>query len=342
MGTQLGEIVEKKKIELEAMADRVIAIDAFNTLYQFLSIIRQYDGTPLMDSQGRTTSHLSGLFYRTGKMIEAGVKPIYVFDGKPPAMKAGTLEGRGKIRTEAKEKWDKAKEEGDFESAKKYAQQSVKLNDEMIGSAKELLGAMGVPVVQAPEEGEAQASFIVTQGGAWAAASQDFDSLLFGATNLLRNMTVTGRRKLPNKNVYVLVEPELISLEENLEALKITREQLIDIGIIVGTDYNSGVYGIGPKKALQAVQAGKTAADVYKEQEQEPEVEIDSLRAMFLKPNVTKDYDIKFRPPDEKKMIEVLVEKHDFSKSRVEATIHTLMEYTKQKGKQGRLDQWFS
>ncbi|MEM0372217.1 MAG: flap structure-specific endonuclease, partial [archaeon] len=177
MGVQLGDIGVKKKIELEDLKDRVIAIDAFNSLYQFLSIIRQFDGTPLMDSEGRVTSHLSGLLYRTGKLIESGIKPVYVFDGKPPEIKHKTIQERQAIKKEAAEKLEKAREEGDVSGMKKYAQMTSRLTDEMLSDAKKLLAAMGVPVVQAPSEGEAQAAFIAKNKDAWASASQDYDSL---------------------------------------------------------------------------------------------------------------------------------------------------------------------
>ncbi|NYZ79926.1 flap endonuclease-1 [Candidatus Micrarchaeota archaeon] len=341
MGVQLGDISEKRKIELEDLKDRVIAIDAFNSIYQFLSIIRQMDGTPLMDAEGRVTSHLSGLLYRTGKLFEAGIKPIYVFDGKPPVLKHKTIAERQEIKKEAVKKFEKAKSEGDVTSMKKYAQATSKLTGEMLEDSKNLLKAMGVPVVQAPSEGEAQAAFIAKNKDAWASASQDFDSLLFGSPRLIRNMTITGRRKLPGKNVFVLVEPELLELDEVLGSLCITHEQLVDIGILVGTDFNDGVKGIGPKKALDAVKNGKSADDVYKENGVEPDVDLSELRRLFLKPDVTNDYSIKFEAPNETRIYEILVEEHDFTRDRVEKVVEKLKETFENKGSQERLDKWF-
>lgn len=341
MGVQLGEICEKTKVELENLSGRTIAIDAFNSLYQFLSIIRQYDGTPLMDSAGRITSHLSGLIYRTGKLVEVGIKPIYVFDGIPPEIKQRTIEERKNAKKEAMKKFEKAREEKDFEAMKKYSQATSKLSTEMIEDSKNLIQAMGLPVIQAPQEGEAQAAFIASNGDCWASASQDFDSLLFKSPKLIRNMTITGRRKLPGKNVYMLVEPELFELEKILKNLGINYEQLVDIGIMIGTDFNTGIFGIGPKKALDAVKAGKTAEEMYKENEQVPEIDIDKLRKVFIEPNVSKDYSIEFKAPDEKKIYEILVEKHDFSKERIEKVVEKLVEKSESKGNQERLDKWF-
>lgn len=333
MGVQLGDLVPKEKISIDSLNGRRIAIDAYNSLYQFLSIIRQPDGTPLMDSKGRITSHLSGLFYRTTKFVEAGVKPVYVFDGKPPESKLATILGRISIRKAAKEKWEKAKEAGEVEEARKWAQASTRLTKEMVDNSKELLDAMGIPWVQAPGEGEAQAAFIAEQGDVWGSASQDYDSLLFGSPVLLRNLAVTGRRKLPGKNIYVTVEPETIVLEKTLSGLGISREQLVDIAILVGTDYNDGVHGIGPKKALAFVKEGKSLDEVY-------EGDFESIRKIFLKPDVTKKYKIEWKQPDSGRLENFLVKEHAFSPDRIKNSIDTLEAQASQKATQSRLDLW--
>jgi flap endonuclease-1 len=253
MGTDIGDLLQKRKIEFSDLTNRIIAIDAFNTLHQFLSIIRQRDGNPLVDSKGRVTSHLSGLLYRTASLVEAGIKPVFVFDGKPPDLKVGTLNRRKEVRESAREKWEDAKIAGDFEAAYKYAQASSKINQEIVEDSKHLLDIMGIPFVQAPCEGEAQAVHMVLKKDANCVASQDYDSFLFGAPTVVRNLAVTGKRKLPGKNIYVDIEPEMIELEESLKALGINREQLIDIAICVGTDYNKGLDKIGPKTALKLI-----------------------------------------------------------------------------------------
>jgi len=265
MGVSLSGLVESQPVTFDDLRGKAIAIDAFNTLYQFLSIIRDRGtGEPLRDSKGRITSHLSGLFYRTARLLEAGVKPIFVFDGEPPAFKHETSQERRKIREEAEQKWKDALAAGDAEGVRTYSQAAVRLTGEMIEQSKELLGYMGVPVVQAPSEGEAQAAFMAQKGMVWASGSQDWDSLLFGAPRLVRNLTVTGRRKVPRKEQYVEVTPELVELDKVLSNINLSREQLVMLGILVGTDYNpGGVNGFGPKKALKLVSEAKTFDAVF-------------------------------------------------------------------------------
>ncbi|NJD99747.1 flap endonuclease-1 [Thermococcus sp. LS1] len=338
MGVQIGELIPRKEIELENLYGRRVAIDAFNAIYQFLSTIRQRDGTPLMDSQGRITSHLSGLFYRTINLMEAGIKPAYIFDGKPPDFKKKELEKRREAREEAEEKWYEALERGDLEEAKKYAMRATRVNEELINDAKTLLELMGIPVIQAPSEGEAQAAYMAAKKKVYASASQDYDSLLFGAPKLVRNLTITGRRKLPGKNVYVEVKPELIVLEEVLKELGIDREKLIEMAVLVGTDYNpGGIKGIGPKKALTIV---KRTKDPLKKYQKESEVDLYAIKEFFLNPPVTDDYELKWREPDEEDIIKFLCDEHDFSEERVKNGLERLKKAVKA-GKQSTLESWF-
>jgi len=209
------------------------------------------------------TSHLSGLFHRTSKLLEFGIEPVYVFDGKPPIWKKKTQEAREKIREEARKKWAEAVEKG--EEAIKYAQASSRLTGNMIDHAKELLDHMGIPWIQAPSEGEAQAAHMCKQGLVWAAGSQDWDSLLFASPRFVRNLTVSGRKKLPGKQTYVEVNPELIDLEHVKKELGINEEQIILLGILIGTDFNpGGIKGVGPKTALKLVKQHKTLENIAK------------------------------------------------------------------------------
>ena len=338
MGTDIGDLLQKRKIEFSDLANQVVAIDAFNTLHQFLSIIRQRDGSPLVDSSGRTTSHLSGLLYRTASLVEAGIKPLFVFDGKPPDLKSQTLDRRKEVREASREKWENAKAIGDLESAYKYAQASSKVNQDIIEDSKYLLDVMGIPFVQAPCEGEAQAAHMVLKKDSNCVASQDYDSFLFGAPVVVRNLAVTGKRKLPGKNVYVDVEPEIIELGETLEILEITREQLIDIAICVGTDYNKGLEKVGPKTALKLI---KKYGDIYAVlREKGTEIEaVDRIRELFLHPEVTDSYEVRWGKPDSEKLLEFLCENHDFSVDRVEKAAERLKAASG--ARQKTLDQWF-
>jgi flap endonuclease-1 len=339
MGVQLRDILPKKEIELANLTGKTIAIDSHNILYQFLSIIRQRPtGEPLRDSKGRITSHLSGLFYRTSNLIEIGIKPIFCFDGEPPEFKKKTVEARHKAREEAKEKWEKALERG--EEAMTYAQAAATLTDEMINESKTLLDAMGIPCVQALSEGEAQCAFMCKKGVVDFVGSQDYDSLLFDSPRLARNISITGRRKLPRKEVYIEIKPEIIELEEVLSTLGIKREQLIIIGLLVGTDYNEGIKGVGPKTALKLVKKHKTLDKVLENVDWQSEVSAEEIYEFFLRPPVTEKYEIRWKEPDREKIIEFMVEEHDFSQERVEKVIEKLQQrFTK--GTQATLKTWF-
>jgi flap endonuclease-1 len=326
MGVKLGDIVESEEIGWAELKGKTIAIDAMNTLYQFLSIIRQPDGTPLMDPNGKITSHLTGLFYRTIRIYENGIKPCYVFDGVAHALKGRELSDRKERKQKAEEKWKDAKDRGDLEEAKKYASMTSRFTKEMLEDAKDLIGAMGFPQVQAPSEGEVQAAHMCSKGDACAVGSQDFDALLAGVPLLIRNMTMQEKFQL-----------EKIRLEENLKRLGITREQLVDVAILVGTDYNKGgVKGIGPKKGLKIVKEGKM--DEYREAMGD---KYGIIRDLFLKPEVTDDYEVKWASPNRDKIREILVEEHSFSDMRVDRGIKRLEDAYKQNIQQSNLSQWF-
>lgn len=338
MGTDIGDLLLKDTIEIAGLSNKVIAIDAYNTLYQFLSIIRQRDGTPLKDSNGQVTSHLSGILYRLTNLVESGVKPVLVFDGKPPMFKSDTLEKRHEIRETATEKWEDAKEHGDEEEAYKYAQASSKVTREMVADSAKLLELMGIPYVNAPSEGEAQAAYMVQKGDADYIGSQDYDSLLFGAPQVVRNLTITGKRKLPKKNIYVDVKPEILSLKESLDELGVTRDQLIDIAMCIGTDYDPGIENIGPKRALKLIKEHGSIKAVLAKLGKDIEY-LDAKRDLFINPSVTDDYELSWGKPDRAGVIEFLCKKHDFSEERVNKALDRLE--ANMGGSQSTLDQWF-
>ena len=211
MGINLRDVlIAHPEEDITAFEGRVMALDAYNAIYQFLSSIRQPDGTPLMDAQGSVTSHLSGVLYRTSSIMSKGVRMVYVFDGPPHPLKNETLEARREVKRRAQKAWEKALAEGDMEGARMKAQQTSVLDKAMVAEVKDLLDAMGVPWVDALGDGEAQASYMSAKGDVWAVASQDYDSLLYGSSLLVRNATLSGRRKLPGRGrrEYVQVVPE--------------------------------------------------------------------------------------------------------------------------------------
>jgi flap endonuclease-1 len=346
MGLNIREIIPRREIEFSELRNKIVCVDAFNILYQFLSTIRQFDGTPLMDNKKKITSHLSGIFYRNVSLISEGIKLVYVFDGEPPKLKHKTHENREGIRSLAKEKYDNAKQEEDVDSMRRYGSQLIRLEDEMIEESKELLEAMGIAVVQAPGEGEAETAYLCRiKEEVYASASQDYDTLLFGTQRLIQNLTLSKRRK--TFSGYVEVKPEIIELSDVLNKLGINLDQLICLGILVGTDYNpKGIPGIGQKKALDIVKKYQQPVLIFESVEEqlmslneEDKFNWQEIFELFHKPNVV-EADFNFKKIDEEKIKEILVERHDFSEQRVEKQLDKLRD-VKEKLKQKGLDKWF-
>lgn len=343
MGVNLRDLAPKTVVRLEDLSGKKIAIDAYNALYQFLAIIRQPDGTPLKDHTGKVTSHLSGLFYRTSNLLELGIKPIYVFDGTPPVLKEVEIKRRAKAKEEATIKYEQALAQGRVEEARMYAQATSRLHDYMMEDSKRLLTLMGIPWIQAPSEGEAQAAHLTKRGDADYCASQDYDSLLFGAPMLIRNVTISGRRKLPSKNVYIDVVPEVIKLNDVLKECGITYEQLIDVGILIGTDFNpDGIKGLGPKTALKLIKEHGTLEKAL------PHIKNaafphppEKIREIFLQPKVRDDYTLKWQQPDVEGIVAFLVGEKAFSEDRVRKAIEKIQESSKKLAGKTTLEKWF-
>jgi len=343
LGVNLRDIVPKTVVKLEDLSGKSIAIDAYNALYQFLAIIRQPDGTPLKDSTGKVTSHLSGLLYRTSNLVEMGIKPIYVFDGIPPALKEVEIKRRMRVKEEALVRYEKALKEGKVEEARMYAQATSHLKDYMAEDSKRLLDLMGIPWIQAPSEGEAQAAYLAKRGDADYCASQDYDSLLFGAPKLVRNVTISGRRKLPSKNVFIEVVPEIVELANVLSECGISHEQLVDVGILIGTDFNpDGVKGLGPKTALKLIKEHGNIENAlpYLKNPEFP-AEPQRIREIFLHPKVTDNYQIVWKEPNMEGVIDFICRQRDFSEDRVRKAIEKMQEGSKKLKGKTTLEKWF-
>lgn len=331
MGVKFRDIVTPQSINFTNLKGKVIAIDAANTIYQFLSGIRQRDGSPLMDASGRVTSHFSGILYRTTSLIEKGIKPIYIFDGKPPELKGETVNKRIQARQESEKKWKEALEKGDLEEARKYAVRSSRMSPEIVETSKKLLELMGIPYIQALGEGEAQASYMVHKGDAWAVASQDYDCLLFGAPRIVRNLTLSSKQS----------NLELLELNKVLAELDINREQLIDLALLVGTDFNPGVHGVGAKTGLKLIKKEDNIYDVLKKKDisledfgPDPQV----VRDIFLNHNIVTDYKIKWNKPNKDGLLDFLSGEYGFSEERVlSATNKIKIENNTQR----TLEDWF-
>lgn len=341
MGVDLGDVIQRKRISLDDLSGKTVAIDAYNALYQFLAVIRGETGEPLMDRARRITSHLSGLFYRSVNLLEKGIRLVYVFDGEPPELKEVEIERRKTIKKEAVAKYEEALKMKRYEEARKYAQMTSHLKDMMVEDTKRLLSLMGIAWVQAPSEGEAQAAYMTEKGQVWATVSQDHDSLLFGAPRLVRNLTISGRRKLPGRRDYVEVHPEEVDLNDALRTLDITREQLIDVGILIGTDFNpDGFRGIGPAKALKLIKAHGKLEGITDLQERLSKINYHSIREIFLKPKVTDVVELAWGRPRVDGIVEFLCGERDFSEVRVRTALGRLEEVERKRSES--LERWFS
>lgn len=341
MGFNLSPIVVKRELSLEELRGRSLAVDANNMLYQFLALIRMRDGRPFTDSKGNITSHLVGLLLRTTRlMADYDIRPVFVFDGKPPALKMRTLEVRRRYRERARKEWEEAVGRGDFSTAWSKAVTMNSLTQSMQDDARKVLSLLGVPYVQAPEEGEAQAAHMAGKDDVWAANSRDYDSVLFGAPRLVRYITISGQEFLPTKRTSRPLVPELIELQQLLTSLEITRGQLVDLAILVGTDFNEGIKGIGPKTALKLVKTHGNLEGIPDHFKGQLPENIGELRTIFLKPHVTDKYEVRFNGLNEPALRDFLCSERGFSAGRVDLAIERMREfYSRQRS---GLQSWLS
>jgi flap endonuclease-1 len=325
MGVNLTPIIIKERVNLKDLGGKWIAVDANGELYQFLALIRKRDGSPLTDAQGRITSHLIGLLYRSTRLIsDFGIKLVFVFDGKPPLLKKEEIERRQEVKERFLREYEAAKARGELAVAFSKSVMTSRLTPDMIEDAKNLLNLLGIPYVQAPGEGEAQAAFMAARGDVWAVGSKDYDSLLFGAPRLVRFMTISGKEFLPSKGKFRPLKPEVIQAETMLAHYGITREQLIDLAILVGTDFNRGIKGIGPKTALKLVKEYGAIEHLPPELRLKVDKNFNAVREVFLHPPVCEDYSLEYGPLEESGLYEFLCRARGFSAERVEMVIRRM------------------
>ena len=341
MGLDLKLLVEPYPIAISELSDKIVAVDAYNAIYQFLATIRGPTGELLTNANGDVTSHLSGLFYRNINLLADNIKLIYIFDGKPNPLKLKELERRRQIKQEASEKYHEAMAEGRFEDARKYSQATSVLTAKMVEESKKILTLLGIPCVQATSEGEATAAYITKQGTAFTCASQDYDSILFGANKLTRNLTISGKRKVPNKKTYIDVDPEIIEHQRILDQTKLTHEQLVDVGILIGTDYNpEGFSGIGPKTALKLIREYGKLENIGKIKHLLSDIPYQEIRNIYLKPETPKVYNIQFNEVNYNSIVNFLCTEKNFSAERVNAAIEKLRRSISHRNQS--LENWFS
>jgi flap endonuclease-1 len=341
MGIALKELISGKEIELKTLANKVICIDVPVLLYQFLTTIRQADGGYFTDDQGGITSHLIGINSRITKLIQYGLKLVFIFDGVSPELKKEEQKRRSKKKEEAETKYKIAMEKKDFREMKKFAQRSVRITDDIIKETKELINGFGCPIIEAPSEAEAQAAYMVKKGDAYAVATQDADPLMLGGTRIIKNLSLVGKHKKANKLDYQTYKPELIELTNVLNNLGIDQEQLILLSILIGTDFNpGGIKGIGPKNALKLVKEHKTKEKLIENLKDKLEFDFEKVYQTIKNIEITDDYKLEWKNVDSDRIKQLLVEKHNFSPDRVQNTLTQLKDYSENK-KQKSLDVFF-
>lgn len=339
MGVLLTPIILKRELTLDSLRGLSFAVDANNYLYQFLALVRKPDGSLLTDRQGNVTSHLAGLAFRTTRLIhDYGIRLVFVFDGKPPELKRDELEKRRQQKRKAEEEWIRALALGDYATAFSKAVMTGRLTEAMIRDAKKLLELLGIPYIQAAGEAEAQCAHMAIRGDVWAASSKDYDSLLFGAPRLVRYLTIHGKEWLPSKRIARPLKPELIELEKLLAHHDITREQLIDIAILIGTDFNEGIRGIGPKKALSLIKRyGKIETLPSQLRSQLEEQNYSAIRRIYLEPQIVDNYTINYTQIDETGVYRFLCDERDFSYNRVKIVVERMKAFYEALDKQAKL-----
>mmetsp|Transcript_59928 Transcript_59928/g.111057 ORF Transcript_59928/g.111057 Transcript_59928/m.111057 type:complete len:400 (-) Transcript_59928:164-1363(-) len=325
----------------EAYTGRVLAIDASMCLYQFLIMIREnrtgaYQN--LTNADGDVTSHIIGFLSRTTKLMEAGIKPVYVFDGKPPEMKMEELAQRRARREEAEANLKEAVESGDQDAILKQTKLTTKVTRQHNEQVKKLLQLMGLPVIEAPSEAEATCAALCRDGKVYAAATEDADCLTFGTKVLVRNLMAAESQK---RQIYE------VSLALALEQLNISMDQFIDFCILSGCDYCDTVKGIGPATAMRLVVQHGSLEEVINNLDTEKNPLPDNFRYQtardFFKECEAVDtstVSFDWKDPDIEGLTKFLVEENSFSKERVDRYIERL-KAAKSKTKQKPLDSFF-
>jgi len=330
-----------EKENAQAYTGRTLAIDASMCLYQFMIMIREnHSGSyqNLTNEAGEVTSHIIGMLTRTIKLMEAGIKPVYVFDGKPPELKLMELDARRAKAADAKANLQAALESGDQEAILKASKGTVRVTKEQNEQTKQLLRLMGLPVVEAPSEAEATCAALCRDGKVYASATEDADCLTFGTSVLVRNLMAAESQK---KQILE------VSLARVLEQLNITMDQFIDFCILSGCDYCDTIKGVGPSTAIKLIMQHGSLEKVIENLDPEKQpvpanFRYQAARQFFQECEAvdTKTIEFKFEEPDFEGLEKFLVEGQSFDKKRVERFIERL-KAAKTKTKQRPLDTFF-
>ena len=327
MGCNLKDIAPAEQTNLKALSGKRVGIDAFLTAFQFLTTMRdrspQGDGMPLRDDNGNPVSHLMGFLHRTATLLGVGIKPVYIFDGESPELKAEEMAARRARREEAEVVHREALAAGDFALAQKMAARIMHYSPQMVAETQQLLDLMGVPWVTAAAEGEAQAAVMAAKGQLDVVATQDWDALLYGSPVLVRNLMDDGTKRYGR-----IVHAQSIGLADMLQTNGLSREQLVDLAIMIGTDYHPGIKGIGPKTGLKLIKQYGTIEAVCEAKEKELPERLGEIREIFLDhPAVdVADEDLVQGQVDRAGLVKYLQEERQFSQRRMDQAFEKLKE----------------
>ncbi|XP_028392006.1 flap endonuclease 1-like [Dendronephthya gigantea] len=326
-----------KENEIKNYFGRKVAIDASMSIYQFLIAVRS-DGSQLTNEAGEVTSHIMGIFYRTIRMVENGIKPVYVFDGKPPELKSGELAKRTERREQAQKDLKAAEEAGDTAMIDKTQRRLVKVTRQHNEECKTVLKLMGIPYLDAPCEAEAQCASLVSNGKVYATATEDMDSLTFGSLITLRHMTFSEARKMPIQEFH---------LNKILEELGLSQDEFVDLCILLGCDYCDSIKGIGPKRAIDLITQHRSIEKILNhiDTKKHPIPEdwrYKEARELFKNPEVAdpQTVELKWNDADVDGLVDFLVTQKGFSEDRIRSGI-TKLQKARKTSVQGRLDGFF-
>jgi len=320
MGIKLKDEVEPVRhvIGMNDLKGQKIGVDTFNYLYASLYATKTSDGRPL-EFEGKVTSHIGFFFFKTMQLFELGIKPVYIFDGKKSIFKHDTMMERKQSRDQTRQTAEEAKQRGDIELYNRLMTSSQSVEPYMIDDLKHLFTLFGIPWIQAAGEGEAQGSYMCAKGDLYGIASQDYDCLLFGAKIFLRNIFRAKTSKVYGKDI--INEKEKIVLSEFLEHLGFTQQQLIDMAILIGTDFNPGVMKVGTKTAAKYIRTygtiEKTMDNVKKVRDELKIEDVNQVRDIFLKPRVTDEYNLRFSMPKFDEIVAAMSDQFGFAKNMI-------------------------
>lgn len=327
--SDLRSLSQIEEVDIEEIDDSVVAVDAYNWLYKYVTTtVRFTNDDEYTREDGVEVPNLHGGITGMKRFFNNDITPIFVFDGDYHEKKQVELTERRQARQSAKEDAEQARAEGNEIEAAKLESRSKSLSDEMIESTMDMLDALDLPYVVAPQSGESQAAYMVQESDTYDyVVSDDYDSLLFGSPVTVRNFTSSSRPF------------ERLRLDSTLDELELTLEQLIDVGLLCGTDYNEGVSGYGPKSSVSAIREQGSLKSMIESGEIDMEKEMyESIHEIFTSPEVTDDFpqDVESPLPDFDEARKVLIEKWELPESHVESTLDDIEAHVTQPG----LDKW--